>query len=215
MVKHLTTFDPTRINGSESLQSLGRSGDIEYLKLEDASEIDRFHIVGVEEGDLAGGGFEFFRGLGIIGYRNTFKMWLRKFPRPVFIVAVKNRNIVSWVFIEEWDSSAKDGSAVWVLRAIETIVPLRKHRVGYRLMMLGAKHSVGYLITKPLTPEASRFFKRAGFMELEEFRKVPIDLSRNPGYVILPPFQKIKLMNGMERYFSPHKMGEEDVKDIL
>ncbi len=185
------------------------------MKLEEASEIDRFHIVGVEEGDLAGGGFEFFRGLGIIGYRNTFKMWLRKFPRPIFIVAVKNRNIVSWVFIEEWDSTARDGSSVWVLRAIETIVPLRKNKVGHRLLMLGAKHSVGYLITKPLTPEASRFFARGGFMGVTEFRKVAIDLSRNPGYVILPPFQKNKLIDGIERYFAPHQMGEDEVKDIL
>ena len=171
--------------------------------------------MGVEEGDLAGGGFEFFRGLGIIGYRNTFKMWLRKFPRPIFIVAVKGRNIVSWVFIEEWDDIARDGSSVWVLRAIETIVPLRKTKIGHRLLMLGAKHSVGYLITKPLTPEASRFFQRAGFMELAEFRKPPVDLSRNPGYMILPPFKKNKLVEGIQRFFAPHQMGDDEVRDIL
>ena len=186
-----------------------------YYKLEDASEVDKFRIHGIEDGSLHGGGFEFFRGLGIIGYRKTFKMWLRKFPRPIFLIAVRDSEIVSWVFIEEWDDVARDGSSVWVLRAIETITPLRKNKVGYRLLLLGLKHSVGYMITKALTSEATRFFKQAGFKEVDEFKRPPLDLSRNPGYIILPPYNKKQVLENMQKYFSPHQMGKEEVKDLL
>lgn len=189
-------------SGCENLQELGRSGDTVYLKLEGASEVDRYRIAGLEEGDIQTGGFEFFRGLGIIGYGKTFKMWLRKFPRPIFIVAVKANNLISWVFIEEWDDVAYDGSSVWVLRAIETIVPLRKNKIGYRMLLLGAKNCVGYIITKALTEDATRFFKRAGFMEINEFRKSPVDLSHNPGYLILPPYRKKQMLEDLKKYFT-------------
>ncbi len=142
-------------------------------------------------------------------------MWLRKFPRPIFIVAVKGNDIVSWVFIEEWDDVAKDGSSVWVLRAIETIAPLRKKKIGYKIMILGAKYSVGYLITKPLTPEAARFFENGGFMDENEFRRPPINLSKNPGYLVLPPYKKSHLVKDLKKFFKPHQMGEEEPKYIL
>lgn len=202
-------------DGSENLQELGKSGSVTYYKLEGASEVDKFKIRGIEDSALHGTGFEFFRGLGIIGYRQTFKMWLRKFPRPIFIVAVKEHEIVSWVFIEEWDNVARDGSSVWVLRAIETIMPLRKAKIGHRLLLLGLKHCVGYMITKPLTPEAARFFKRAGFREEDSFKRAPVDLSHNPGYLILTPYKKKDILEGMHKYFSPHQMGDDEVKDIL
>lgn len=181
---------------------LARSGDLIFYKLEEAAEVGKFRIAGMEDGRFSGGGFEFFRGLGIIGYETTFKIWLRKFPRPIFIVAVRGTDVVSWVFIEEWDESALDGMGVWVLRAIETLPPLRAKKVGYRLLLLGAQQSVGYILTKPLTPEAERFFRKAGFMSPKEFAKSPIDLTRHPGYLILTPYKKAQMLSQLPQYFS-------------
>jgi hypothetical protein len=182
---------------------LRRCGPQTYVKLEEASEVSSYKIVG-EDADtrFAGGGFDFFRGLGIIGYEKTFKIWLRKFPRPIFIVTVEGTSIVSWVFIEEWPETASDGSPVYVLRAIETIPAMRKRRIGLRLLMLGLQQTVGYMVTKPLTHDAERFFMRAGFMNEKELRKPAIDLSKHPGYLVLPPFKKNELMEGMEKYFA-------------
>lgn len=180
---------------------LARGGDLVFYKLEEASEVGKLRIMGMEDGRFSGGGFEFFRGLGIIGYENTFKIWLRKFPRPIFLVATKGNDLVSWVFIEEWDEAALDGMAVWVLRAIETIPPQRRRKIGFKLLLLGAEQSVGYLLTKPLTPEAERFFRGAGFMAPKEFKKAPMDLSRHPGYLILPPFKKAQMLEQMSNYF--------------
>ena len=185
------------------MKVLRRCGPQTYVKLEEASEVSKYKVVG-EDADtrFAGGGFDFFRGLGIIGYEKTFKIWLRKFPRPVFIVAVEGANIISWVFIEEWPETASDGSPVYVLRAIETIPSMRKRRIGLRLLMLGLQQTVGYMLTKPLTHDAERFFRRSGFMDEKELKKTPIDLSRHPGYLVLPPFKKTTLLADVEKYFA-------------
>ena len=183
------------------MQELAKTADLVFYKLEDASEVNKFRILGMEDGRFQGGGFEFFRGLGIIGYEKTFKIWLRKFPRPIFIVAVKANEIVSWVFLEEWEIAATDGMAIWVLRAIETLPSMRQKKIGYKLLMLSAQQCVGYLVTKPLTPEASRFFKLAGFMEPAEFKKAPFDQSRNPGHLIMPPYRKAMLLEKMSEHF--------------
>lgn len=181
---------------------LARSRDMIFYKFEEAAEVGKFRILGAEDGRFSGGGFEFFRGLGIIGYDKTFKIWLRKFPRPIFIVGVKGHDIMSWVFIEEWlEEPAWDGMGVWVLRAIETLPSERRKKIGYRLVVLGAQQSVGYLITKPLTPEAERFFRRCGFMSPKEFKKPPIDFTRHPGHLILPPYKKEQLMADVPNYF--------------
>jgi len=181
---------------------LARSGDLIFYKFEEPSEINKFHILGSEDGRFSGGGFEFFRGLGIIGYDKTFKIWLRKFPRPIFIVAAKGNHIYSWVFIEEWlEEASVDGMAVWVLRAIETLPSERRKKIGFRLVVLGAKQSTGYLITKPLTPEAERFFRMCGFMSPKEFKKPPIDFTRHPGHLILPPYKKEQLIEQVDDYF--------------
>jgi hypothetical protein len=186
------------------LRELRRCGPHVYLKLEDAGEVGLFTVRGeMDDFSPPGGGFEFFRGLGIIGYANTFKIWLRKFPRPIFIVCAENNQIISWVFIEEWPEMARDGSPVWVLRAIETLPSFRKRKIGYRLLLLGLSQTVGYLITKPLTADADRFFRRSGFMDEREFRSMPMDLSKHPGYLMLPPFRKTKLMTEIDKYFIP------------
>jgi GNAT superfamily N-acetyltransferase len=180
---------------------LARGGDLVFYKFEEASEVNKFRILGVDDGRFSGGGFEFFRGLGIIGYEKTFKIWLRKFPRPVFIAAVRGTDVVSWVFLEEWEMPAYDGMAVWVLRAIETLPSLRKKKIGYRLLILAAQQCFGYLITKPLTPEADKFFRDAGFMSTHEFKKPPLDLSKHPGHLILPPYRKSRLLEQLSNYF--------------
>ena len=182
---------------------LAKSSDLVFYKLEDASEVNRFRIMGMEDGRFSGGGFEFFRGLGIIGYEKTFKIWLRKFPRPIFIVAARTGDIVSWVFLEEWETSAADGMAIWVLRAIETLPSMRKKKIGFKLLILSVQQCVGYLVTKPLTPEASKFFMGAGFMEPAEFKKSPFDVSRHPGYLVLPPYRKAKLLERFGEHFKP------------
>jgi hypothetical protein len=181
---------------------LARSGELIFFKIEDASEINKFRILGMEDGRFSGGGFEFFRGLGIIGYEKTFKIWLRKFPRPIFIIAVKAGEVISWVFMEEWEDSANDGMAIWVLRAIETLPSMRKKKIGYKLLMLSVQQCTGYMVTKPLTPEAHKFFRDAGFMEPAEFKKPPFDLSRHPGYIILPPYKKVALIEKFGVHFT-------------
>ncbi len=180
---------------------LGRAGDLIFYKLEDASEVGKFRILSMEDGRFTGGGFEFFRGLGIIGYEKTFKIWLRKFPRPIFIVVARGLDMVSWIFLEEWEDSANDGMAIWVLRAIETMPSMRKKKIGYKLLILAAQQCVGYLVTKPLTPEAGRFFRVGGFMAPNEFKRAPYDVSRHPGHLILPPYKKNTLAEQYSDYF--------------
>ncbi|MEW5937630.1 MAG: hypothetical protein AB1665_07420 [Candidatus Thermoplasmatota archaeon] len=192
------------------MRELRRCGPHSYIKIEDPNEISSFTIFGdMDELASPGTGFEFFRGLGIIGYAKTFKIWLRKFPRPVFIAAVDRGVMISWVFIEAWGETARDGSPVWVLRAIESLPTYRRRRIGYRLLLLGLQQTMGYMITKPLTPDADRFFRRAGFMDEKEFSTPPIDLSRHPGYLILPPYRRKKLLDEMERFFKFVPEGEE------
>lgn len=197
------------------MKDLRRCGPHAYIKIEDPGDISDLTIFGdMDEIAPSGTGFDFFRGLGIIGYAKTFKIWLRKFPRPVFIAALDKNVIISWVFIERWEETAKDGSPVWVLRAIETMPLYRRRRIGYRLLLLGLQQTMGYMITKPLTIDAERFFRRAGFMEEKEFSSPPIDLSRHPGYVILPPYRKKKLLDEIERFFRPVSE-EEDALALI
>jgi len=166
-----------------------------YLKFEEAQEIDKYNVPQYTNG------FEFFRGLGVVDYVKTFKAWLRKFPRPIFIAGIEHNTIIAWVFIENWEKPAKDGEPVYVLRAIEVLPAYRNKKIGFRLLLLGSLFVVGYLITKPLTAEAKRFFKKNGFMEEAEFRRVPIDLTAHPGYLILPPFRRKMLLESIEAYF--------------
>ena len=193
------------------MKELCRAGKIVYFKLEESSEVDKYRIfVRKEEfkpedkakaAEESGGGFEFFRGLGIADYKQLFKIWLRKFPRPILLVAAENMRIISWVYIEEWFDTALDGSSAYVLRAIETVPALRGKRIGFRLLMLGLHETPGYMITKPLSEAAERFFKRAGFMEESEFRRPPVDLSKHCGYLILPPYRKQMVLKNMTEYF--------------
>ncbi len=175
------------------MKELKRDSDYVYYRLENAAEIDKFHIK-IDTTPSPQGGFTFFRGLGVREYDRTFKMWLREFPRPIFIIVVKNSNMISWVYIEMWGDVSRDGEPIYVLRAIETLPDYRKKRIGQRLLLRAVSETVGYVITKPLTKDATRFFKRLEFMEPTEFRRSPIDLSQHHGYLILPPYKKKKLL---------------------
>lgn len=177
------------------MKDLGKNGYV-YSKLEEPNELDAFEVKSEYEN-----GFDFFRGLGIIGYAKTFKMWLRKFPRPIFIVAVDNREIVSWAFVEEWEEVAKDGASVYVLRAIETLPELRSKKIGFKIMLLILKQTTGYLVVKPLNPRSEKFFKEIGFQDESQFPNPPVDLSKHSGYLILPPHKRKDLIKGSEQYF--------------
>jgi hypothetical protein len=147
-------------------------------------------------------GFEFFKQMGIIDYKGTFKAWLRKFPKPVFIVAMENDSILGWIHIDEWgEGVARDGNPIYVLRAIETSPPLRKRKIGYRLVLLGIHLTVGYMVVKPINQRAEVFFKRVGFKEKSDFRKPPMELSKHPSYRILPMSKKQKLNKKVALYF--------------
>jgi hypothetical protein len=174
------------------VKTLATQESFTYLKMENSTDVNEFKIEG----------FEFFKKLGIIDYKMTFKAWLRKFPRPIVIMAVKNHKVVAWVYIDEWaEGTAHDGYPVYVLRAIETQSELRQSKIGYRLVLLGLREIVGYLITKPITPRALKFFKGIGFKERDSFRNCPIELRKFPNYLILPTYTKKELIEKIDQYF--------------
>ncbi len=179
------------------LKELWKDNSYTYLKLEQPNEVDNFLIKGIENEE---GGFDFFKGLGIIGYPSTFKAWLRKFPRPIFLVASKNKGIVSWIFVEEWEDAGRDGYPVYVLRAIETLPELRGQRIGFRLFLLVLREISGHIITKPLTPKARKFFKDIGFLEEDEMSRPPIDLSHRSNYLVLPTHLRNEVLESFSEY---------------
>jgi GNAT superfamily N-acetyltransferase len=169
------------------MRELARDAAYAYVKFEEPADIDRVQIRSAETDP---DGFEFFRGLGIVGYAKTFKAWLRHFPRPVFLAALRDREVVAWVFLEEHGEPARDGNPVHILRAIETLPDLRGKRLGYRLLLLVLGQVTGYVLTKPLTKEARLFFVRAGFEDLEEEGHPPVEPRKFPGYVAMAPHRR-------------------------
>src|SRR3990170_7320457 len=189
------------------MREIARDHAFAYVKFEEAADVDRVQIRSVETDPE---GFEFFRGLGIVGYARTFKAWLRHFPRPVFLAALRDREVAAWVFLEESSDPARDGSPMYVLRAIETLPELRGKRIGYRLLLLALGQVTGYLLTKPLTKEARRFFLRAGFSDLEGDANPPVDPRRFAGYVALPPHRRREALAHVGDYFpTPGAAGGE------
>jgi hypothetical protein len=182
------------------VKKLATSGVYSFIKLETVDELDKFEI-GFSDGK-SDGEFGFFRGLGMVDYIRTFKTWLREFPRPIFIMAVRGKSIVAWVYITSWEDITKTGDAVYVLRAIETLARFRSRKLGYRLLIMGLNQTVGYMVTKPLNDKAEEFFRNAGFIAENELKHSPLDLSRHHGYLILPPFKKQQMLGGLSRYFT-------------
>jgi hypothetical protein len=155
--------------------------DYIFSQIENPEDIEKFSVEG----------FEFFKGLGIIDYKRTFKAWLRKFPKPLFLIVTRQNKIVSWVHIDEWrEGVARDGNSINILRAIETLPKYRGKKIGYRLVFLGLQRTVGYTITKPVSPGSKRFFSDIGFLDETHFKNCPVDLSKHPGYMVLPLYKK-------------------------
>lgn len=170
------------------------------MKIDKPNEVDKFHLeVPVTNGSK--NCFGFFKGFGMIDYKNTFKIWLRSFPKPVLIFAIKDNSIVAWVYVEEWGDASRDGEPAYILRAIETVPELRSRKIGYRLLVLSLRQIIGYMLTKPMNKSAERFFKNAGFMEEREFRSPPIDLRMHPGHLLLPPFKRKEILKAGDAYF--------------
>lgn len=183
------------------MRELAREGGFTYVKFEEPADIDRVQVLGAETDPR---GFEFFRGLGIVGYAATFKAWLGHFPRPVFLAALREREVVSWVFLEEQGEHAKDGNPLYVLRAIETLPELRGKRLGYRLLLLALSQVTGHVVTKPLTKEARLFFLRAGFEEFAEDGRDTLEPRKFPGYVAMSPHRRREFVEKLAEYFPSH-----------
>ena len=159
---------------------------VDYYRFTKVEDIERFRI---DE-------FTFFKGFGIIDYPETFKAWLRKFPRPIFIAAIKEKDLVGWVYIDEWkEGVSSDGQSVYVLRAIETKPRFQGKRVGARMVMLGLQQTIGYMIVKPVSPQAERFFQKNGFLDFRHIPNCTVNLEKHPGYYVLTPTVKKKVLN--------------------
>lgn len=182
------------------MKKLAQSGVYTFMKLESVDEVDKYEI-GLSD-DAPGGEFGFFKGLGMVNYQRSFKTWLREFPRPIFILAIRDKSIVAWVYITSWEQSSRTGDAIYVLRAIETLKRFRSRKLGFRLLILGLNQTAGYMITKPLNEKAEKFFKHAGFISDSDLKHGPIDLSSHHGYLILPPFKKEQLLTASSHYFT-------------
>src|SRR3990172_5315773 len=180
------------------MRELAREGGFTYVKLQEPAAIDRVQVRGQETDPR---GFEFFRGLGIVGYARTFKAWLRHFPRPIFLAALREREVVSWVFVEQHGEHARDGNPVYVLRAIETLPELRRKRLGYRLLLLVLTLVTGHVLTKPLTKEARTFFLRAGFEDLTEDGRSTVEPRKFPGYIAMTPHRRREVVAKIGEYF--------------
>jgi hypothetical protein len=181
------------------LKKLAKSGVYTFFKFESVDDVNKFEV-GLPDASPESR-FGFFRGLGIVDYPKTFKTWLREFPRPIFIVGVKETSVVSWVYITDFKAYSKEGDSIYVLRATETLERLRGRKLGYRLLVLGLNQTTGFMITKPLNNMSESFFRKAGFMAENEFKRCPIDLSKYHGYLLLPPFKKYKIQEEAKRYF--------------
>ena len=185
------------------MKTLMRMEDYEFCHVEDPQDIEELSVEG----------FEFFKGLGIIDYKKTFMAWLRKFPKPLFFVVIKKGQIVSWVHIDEWRHGvARDGNGINILRAIETLPKYRSRKIGYRLVFLGIQHAVGYVITKPVSPSAKRFFNDIGFREEKDCRSCPIDMSTHPGYMVLTLTDKRDFVRQFTRKYLGNNLNSSNVK---
>ena len=187
------------------MREIARDGAFTYVRFEESADIERVQVRSVEQDP---DGFEFFRGLGIVGYARTFEAWLHHFPRPIFLAALRDREVAAWAFMEEHADPARDGNPVHVLRAIETLPELRGRRLGFRLLLLGLSQVTGHVLTKPLTKEARTFFLRAGFADLEDEERPPVEPRSFPGYLVMVRDRRREAVSRLTDYFpSPGDAG--------
>lgn len=178
------------------METLETQREKEYIQLSEPDEVDRYRI-----NEVGGPSFSLIKDLGMKDYISTFKSWLRKFPRPIFIACVRGKEMLGWAYGEEWEDSAYDGEPVYVLRAIETAEEKRRKGIGYRLLVLMARETPGYLVTKPITEKARDFFLDNEFLDKDKMEREVMDLHSHPGYLVLPPYKKKKLLDDYEEYF--------------
>ncbi len=174
------------------MKELADFGGYRFIKLEAPEDLENFSI----------DGFGYFRGFGIIDYNRTFKAWLRKFPRPVFLVALSETSVVGWVHIDESnEGKSNDGNPIYVLRAIETLPELRRKKLGKRLVMLGLMNTVGYMVTKPVNPTARRFFMSLGFLNPLDMPAPPLETQNYPNYLLMTMSAKSRLLTEYQTFF--------------
>ena len=169
------------------LNILAEDTKTKYYLLDEPADVDEFKIA-----DL-----DFFKLYGIIDYRETFKVWLRKFPRPTFIVAVEDKSITSFIYIEPWEEMP---NIVNVLRAQETFKEKRGKKIGYKLFLLGLYATPEYIITKPLTDASKKFYMNLGFINIKSmsmFKRYHSII----GYLVLPLNKRYEHLKNIGNYF--------------
>ncbi len=166
---------------------LAEDSKYRYYLLEEPYDVDHFSVID----------FDFFKLYGIVDYKETFKIWLRKFPRPIFITAVSEGEIIGFIYIDSWEEMP---DVVNVLRAQETHQNFRHRKIGYKLFVLGLFLSPSFMITKPLTKEAEHFYQKLGFEKIENTALFSRFHSLT-GYMILPLEKKEMHLNNFANYF--------------
>ncbi len=167
---------------------LAEDSTLKYYLIEEASEVDNFEIAD----------FDFFKLYGIENYRETFKVWLRRFPRPVFITGVIKDEIVSFIYIDAWEELPE---VINVLRAQETYKKLRGKKIGYKIFLLGLFLTSGYILTKPLTNKSAEFYKSLGFIKTYDASPIFSRFHTLTGYLALPVEKRDKHISKIEEYF--------------
>jgi len=170
------------------LKLLCEDSSLKYYIFESASEIDEFEAQN----------FEFFHIYGITDYKETFKIWLRKFPRPILIAGLKNKEIVAFIYIDPWEELP---DIVNVLRAQETIPQMRGKKIGYKMFLLGAFFTPEMIITKPLTQQSKSFYEHIGFKDVREMVRFR-GFHSLTGYLALPMAKKREHLMRFEQYFT-------------
>ncbi len=167
---------------------IAKDSDTDYYLIDEARDLEDFRV----------GEFNFFHLYGIADYRESFAAWLRRFPRPTFIVGVKDRTIISFIYIDAWEELP---FVVNVLRAQETVEKLRGKKIGYKMFLLGIYLTPEYMITKPLTMESKRFYTSLGFIPMHT---VPMfeNYHQIVGYLLLPNHKKREHIEKIREFFT-------------
>lgn len=183
---------PRRARGGY-VETLAVVGETTYVLLTHPSDVDRVHI----------SGFDFFRGLGIIDYAETFKAWLRKFPRPVLVAALAKRDLIGWVHVDVWKGGRpRDGNAIYVLRAIEVRPEMRRRKIGLHMILLALRQTTGHMLVKPLNPIALKVFTSIGFQNPSDLRNPPVDMRAAPGHLILTAYHRRDVFQRYDKYLT-------------
>ncbi len=170
------------------MRALAEDTTLKYYLVEGPGDIDEFKA---DE-------FTFFHLYGIVDYHETFKIWLRKFPPPTFIIGVRKNEILAFIYIEPWEELPH---VVNVLRAQETVERMREKRIGYKLFLLGAIMTPDIIITKPLTEKSRIFYQKIGFVDVREMRRFA-DYHSLVGYLALPITKKNEHIERFEQFFT-------------